>query len=68
MSISNVRIVKADQPDLRKKAFQIREEVFVVEQQVAHEEEFDEFEDSSIQLGGPNQKEEPAAATPWRTH
>ena len=46
-------------------AFHIREQVFVVEQEVAAEEEYDEFEDSSLHflasLGG-----QPVGTARWR--
>lgn len=40
-------VLKADSAELRAKAFELRKEVFVVEQNVRHEDEFDEFEESS---------------------
>lgn len=44
----NVRIVEADSPDLLEKVHSIREEVFIVEQKVPHDREYDEFEDVSF--------------------
>ena len=43
----NLKVLLADTEELKKQAFAIREEVFVVEQQVPAEEEFDEFEETS---------------------
>lgn len=39
---------KAEEPVLLEQAFAVRREVFVLEQKVSMEDEFDEFEDESI--------------------
>lgn len=52
-------------PDLLNEAFAIRERVFVVEQEVAREDEYDEFEDSSVHfLARVNGS--PAGTARWR--
>ena len=45
--MSDFTVVKAITHEQKTKLFSLREEVFVVEQEVSWEEEFDEFEDSS---------------------
>lgn len=58
-------IMLADTPALREKAFQIRQEVFVDEQKVPREDEFDQYEDIAhhfVMLEG----EMPIAAARWR--
>lgn len=47
MSKADFVVVLADSLELKERLFDIRREVFVVEQKVAPEEEFDEFEDTS---------------------
>lgn len=60
------RVIAATSEALRKKAFQIREEVFVVEQEVATHEEFDEFEDESHHFVALDENDEPVGAARWR--
>lgn len=60
------RVVKATDEALRKKAFQIREEVFVVEQEVTAEEEFDEFEDESHHFVALDENNQPVGSARWR--
>ena len=48
-----------------KKAFAIREQVFVVEQKVSKEDEFDEFEEESAHFMA-TINNEPAGAARWR--
>jgi len=58
-------ILVANESDL-KAAYKIREEVFVIEQQVSREDEFDEFEEEShhfLTL----LDDEPVGAARWRT-
>ncbi len=58
-------VLLADTPELREKAFQIRQEVFVDEQKVPREDEFDQYEDIAhhfVILEG----EEPVGAARWR--
>jgi predicted GNAT family N-acyltransferase len=42
-----IKVLLADTPDLLEKVYALRSEVFVVEQEVSREDEFDEFEDIS---------------------
>ena len=59
------KIIKIDTEDDLKKAFSIREKVFVVEQNVAREEEYDEFENTSTHfLATINNK--PVGTARWR--
>ena len=60
------RVIPANSKELKEKAFAIREEVFVVEQQVAHEEEFDEFEDESQHFVALDENENPIGSARWR--
>ena len=60
------RVIPATSEVLKKKAFAIREEVFVVEQQVAAEEEFDEFEDESHHFVALDEHDEPVGSARWR--
>lgn len=62
----NMKVVKADRKDLIDKAFEIREEVFVVEQQVDPTEEFDEFENDSIHFVALDEASNPIGAARWR--
>jgi predicted GNAT family N-acyltransferase len=55
-----------DNQALLDKAFQIREEVFIVEQNVKKEEEFDEFEDESNHFVVLDNEENPIGAARWR--
>lgn len=47
MKEMQINVLSANDALLQQKAFQIREEVFVYEQQVAHEDEFDQYETQS---------------------
>ncbi len=60
------RVIKADSKTLKKKAFDIREEVFVVEQQVPIPEEFDEFEKKSRHFVALDKNDQPIGAARWR--
>ncbi|MEP1035232.1 GNAT family N-acetyltransferase [Ekhidna sp.] len=60
------RVLAATSEELRKKAFQIREEVFVVEQEVTSDEEFDEFEDESHHYVALNENDVPIGSARWR--
>ena len=60
-----IEVVLADTEELRNKAFEIRKEVFVVEQQVDARDEFDEYETSSTHFVA-LQGEEPVGAARWR--
>lgn len=54
-----------DQGELQQ-AFKIREEVFVREQEVAPEDEYDEFEDSSVHFIAYDADEQPCGTARWR--
>lgn len=60
------KVVKADTQILQKKAFAIRKEVFVDEQKVAREDEFDSFENQSHHFVALNSKGRPLGACRWR--
>lgn len=45
--MSEFAVMEVTNEEQKKKLFSLREEVFVVEQEVEREEEFDEFEDTS---------------------
>lgn len=60
------RVVAATSNDLKEKAFQIREEVFVMEQEVAADEEFDEFEDESHHFVALDENDNPVGSARWR--
>ncbi|MBV6647433.1 MAG: GNAT family N-acetyltransferase, partial [Cyclobacteriaceae bacterium] len=66
MRSAKFRIEKATSDELRKKAFAIREEVFVVEQQVSRLEEFDEFEDRCIHFVALDVEQQAIGAARWR--
>ncbi len=59
-------IKQANNEKLKQQAFSIRREVFVVEQQVAENEEFDEFEESSNHFVALNEEGLPLGASRWR--
>jgi predicted GNAT family N-acyltransferase len=60
------RVIPATSEALKKKAFAIREEVFVVEQAVAHDEEFDEFENESYHFVALDENDNPIGSARWR--
>ncbi|SNT16722.1 Predicted N-acyltransferase, GNAT family [Ekhidna lutea] len=60
------RVIPATSKELKDKSFAIREEVFVVEQQVAHDEEFDEFEDESHHFVALDENDNPIGSARWR--
>ncbi|MEM9895441.1 MAG: GNAT family N-acetyltransferase [Bacteroidota bacterium] len=59
-------VKKADTADLQKKAFRIREEVFVKEQKVDAQDEFDEFEATSHHFVALNKTGDPIGSARWR--
>ena len=61
-----IRVINANTAELKEKAFQIRSEVFVEEQKVSREEEFDEFENTSHHFVALNDENEPVGAARWR--
>ncbi|MEM0940605.1 MAG: GNAT family N-acetyltransferase [Bacteroidota bacterium] len=60
------RVIKAQTEAEKKKAFAIREEVFVVEQKVPAEEEFDEYEGVSHHFVALDENDEPIGSARWR--
>lgn len=61
-----IKILEANNAELRKKAFDIRQEVFVVEQQVSREDEFDQFEETSHHFVVLDANDDPIGAARWR--
>jgi len=61
-----INVQLADSSALQAKAFTIREEVFVVEQKVPKEEEFDEFEVISRHFVVLDEHGNPIGAARWR--
>lgn len=61
-----IRVLKAKTEEERQKSFAIREEVFVIEQQVASEEEFDEFEELSHHFVALDENNLPVGSARWR--
>ena len=60
------KVLKATSEQHKQKAFAIREEVFVVEQQVPAEEEFDEFEKVSHHFVALDEQDQPIGSARWR--
>ncbi len=61
-----IKVIKAKTREDQLKAFAIREEVFVIEQKVPAEEEFDEFEKISHHFVALNSENEPIGSARWR--
>lgn len=61
------KVIKANNEAEKQKSFSIREEVFVVEQAVAHDEEFDQFEDESHHFVALDEDNNPIGSARWRT-
>lgn len=61
-----IEIIRIDSKEDLKQAFDVRREVFVVEQEVSLEEEFDEFEDESRHYLIKDDNV-PCGASRWRT-
>ncbi|MFY0599774.1 MAG: GNAT family N-acetyltransferase [Cyclobacteriaceae bacterium] len=61
-----IEVLKADTEALQAKAFEIRQEVFVVEQKVSPEDEFDQFEKVASHFVALDQGL-PVGAARWRT-
>ncbi|HAA16234.1 MAG TPA: GNAT family N-acetyltransferase [Cytophagales bacterium] len=67
MPVSNsFQVIRTTTAEELNKVFAIREEVFVVEQEVEPEEEFDEFEETSYHFLGLDENGEPAGCARWR--
>jgi predicted GNAT family N-acyltransferase len=60
-----IRVQKINSPEQLQAAFAIREEVFVIEQQVDPNEEYDEFEDISVHFLA-TVDDKPAGTARWR--
>ena len=60
------KVILANSKELTEKAFAIREEVFVVEQEVPSAEEFDAFEDESQHFVALDENNEPLGSARWR--
>jgi predicted GNAT family N-acyltransferase len=64
-----IKVERISNQERLEMAFMIREKVFVEEQQVSKEEEYDEFEESSTHFLAFNEKGVPAGTARWRfTH
>tara|TARA_Y100001972_G_C7666843_1_gene337431 strand:- start:3810 stop:4259 length:450 start_codon:yes stop_codon:yes gene_type:complete len=61
-----IKFLSANTEALRSKAFDIRQEVFVVEQKVSREEEFDQFEETSHHVVALDENDLPVGAARWR--
>ncbi|RED97042.1 GNAT family N-acetyltransferase [Marinoscillum furvescens] len=61
-----MKVVLANTEDLQQKAFEIRQEVFVIEQRVDRDEEFDEFEEVSRHFVALDDAGRPIGAARWR--
>ncbi len=64
--MAEYKILEANTPELKKKLFAIRQEVFVVEQAVDPDEEFDEFEDTSTHFVVLDANDHPIGSARWR--
>ena len=62
-----IKVRKIEARDDLIKAFHVREEVFIVEQEVDREEEFDEFEEASVHFLASDETDEPVGTARWRT-
>jgi len=62
----DIRVIKATTKEEKQKVFAIREEVFVVEQQVPADEEFDEFEETSHHFVALDAEDRPIGSARWR--
>ena len=65
-TLPKIRIIDATTDTLRSKAYDIRQEVFVIEQKVSKEEEFDQFEETSHHVVALNEHDKPIGAARWR--
>lgn len=64
--MSEFLVLPVTTDEQKEKLFALREEVFVIEQQVDREEEFDEFEDSSHHFVALDQEQNAIGAARWR--
>lgn len=61
-----IAVRRIEQEADMKKAFKIREEVFVIEQEVAPDEEYDEFEETSQHFLAVDEEGKPCGTARWR--
>ena len=61
-----IRVIKVNDPDQLQEAFRIREAVYVREQGIKREEEFDQFEDVSNHLLAISEMYGPCGTARWR--
>ena len=61
-----ISVKKVETQDELKQIFAIREEVFVIEQEVSPEDEYDEFEEISTQFLAIDEKGTPCGTARWR--
>ncbi len=61
-----MQVVKADTEELLQAAFTLRKEVFVVEQGVPSEDEFDQYEEVSSHFVVLDERKEAVGAARWR--
>ena len=64
--MTDFRVVEVQTEEQKEKLFAIRREVFVIEQEVAADEEFDEFEDSSVHFVALDAEQNPIGSARWR--
>jgi predicted GNAT family N-acyltransferase len=64
--MTNFKVIEVKTDEQKAKLFSIRREVFVVEQEVAAEEEFDEFEDTSFHFVALDSSQEAIGSARWR--
>ncbi len=65
-SLQKIKVLNATTDILRSRAFDIRQEVFVIEQRVSREEEFDQFEETSHHIVALDENDQPIGAARWR--
>lgn len=61
-----MKVVKTESPEQLEQVFKIRQKVFVEEQQVSPEEEYDEFEKSAAHFLAFNSQGKPCGTARWR--
>ncbi|MBK6264747.1 GNAT family N-acetyltransferase [Marivirga sp. S37H4] len=61
-----ITVKTVESPEELKQIFSIREEVFVKEQKVAPEEEYDQFEETSFHFIAKDEEDNPCGTARWR--
>lgn len=61
-----MQVIHADTPELREKLFALRSEVFVNEQKVSREDEFDQYEETSHHFIAMDNEGRAIGAARWR--